>query len=292
MLRANSLSLITLLLAGCMSSPISERPAGVYTLLDPATGVTYNVPLRYNLTAGLPRALASAGRSYVAQATDAVLFGTNERVGATETASPVVVASVATVSIAAPVELPQAATVAVQSASVEGSAKTDVQPVVVTAALRDAPPFLNLKLDTEFASAKRLVRFAVGLSSLGPIGKLAVAELVPWAKQAEKVFVRGGADSSGNARRNRELALARARAVSSAFMAAGVHPQKITERFCSNCYVASNDTERGRRINRRVEVELVLQKELFAKLPGPVYALEAPTAMPLIQPTAFRPQVH
>jgi outer membrane protein OmpA-like peptidoglycan-associated protein len=162
------------------------------------------------------------------------------------------------------------------------------QRVEATPVPRIASQPLNLKLDTEFESAKRLVRFAHGTAALGPGGKRAVAELAPWAKQAEKVHVRGGADSSGNAAHNRELAMARATAVSSAFVAAGVDRDRISKSYCTDCYVASNRTEEGRRLNRRVDVELLLKKEVFAQLPPPRHAPAVADSTPLIRTTALR----
>jgi outer membrane protein OmpA-like peptidoglycan-associated protein len=147
-------------------------------------------------------------------------------------------------------------------------------------------PRPQLKLDTEFASAKRLILFAAGHAGLGPVGKMAIAELAPWAKQAEKVHVQGGADASGHVQRNRELATTRAASVKSAFIAAGVDRKKISTSYCSDCYVAANDTDEGRRINRRVEVELVLQPQLAAQLPAPVHSVEVP-GVPLIRTVAL-----
>jgi outer membrane protein OmpA-like peptidoglycan-associated protein len=156
-----------------------------------------------------------------------------------------------------------------------------------TRVLEDLPR-PQLKLDTEFASAKRLILFAAGRAGLGPVGKMAVAELAPWAKQAEKIHVQGGADASGHVQRNRELATARAASVKSAFVAAGVDRNKISTSYCSDCYVAANDTDQGRRVNRRVEVELVLQQQLAVRLPAPVHSVEVPGSVPLIQTVALR----
>jgi hypothetical protein len=40
--RPHSLPLLMVILAGCAASTTSERHAGVYAILDPATGLTYN----------------------------------------------------------------------------------------------------------------------------------------------------------------------------------------------------------------------------------------------------------
>jgi outer membrane protein OmpA-like peptidoglycan-associated protein len=287
---AHSLSVFVVVLAGCSTSPVAEQDANRYAFLDPATGITYNVPMRFNLSTGLASlsgASASAAvplEKYVAATEGAGA----RRVAATNVAllSPInrpnavqdVPMRTALVDTSQSASTPSAPTRGAVVATVE--AKPMSGPAPVTA--------MNLKLDTEFASAKRLIRFAAGAASLGRLGKLAVAELIPWAKQAEKVHVRGGADSSGNAAQNRDLAIARATAVSTAFIAGGVDREKISKSFCNDCYVASNDTQEGRRINRRVDVELVLKRELHARLPAPVYAPKVPDSLPLIQSASLR----
>jgi outer membrane protein OmpA-like peptidoglycan-associated protein len=285
--RTQSLSLIALFLVGCTSTP-NERHAGVYAFLDPATGRTYNLPLPYNLSKGRDSTtVATATGATTTKGLDESLFGVRERKSAAQD-GPVAVASVGSLSAVNPLDVAERVAFVEPARAVLSPTRGPREIAEVTPRLRDPLPSMNLKLDTEFASAKRLVMFALGIASLGPTGKLAIAELVPWAKQAEKVHVRGGADSSGDAWRNRELALSRAAVVSSAFVAAGVDRNKISKSVCPNCYVASNDTEEGRRLNRRVEVELVLQKELFAQLPSPVHALEPPGSMSLMHATALR----
>src|SRR4051812_44353157 len=57
--RESALSAVALLLAGCMSSPPVDRVAGVYSLFDPSTGMTYNIPLRRSLTSLAPAPVAA-----------------------------------------------------------------------------------------------------------------------------------------------------------------------------------------------------------------------------------------
>jgi outer membrane protein OmpA-like peptidoglycan-associated protein len=137
----------------------------------------------------------------------------------------------------------------------------------------------RLKLDTEFASARRIVPFAFNKVGVGPLGAKAVKELAPLARRADKVNVRGRTDGLGNAGSNRKVALDRARTVYNAFVQEGVQKQKLRLTYCTTCFVAANDTEAGRRLNRRVEVELIMPRDQIAKLPKPVYALEAPPAL-------------
>lgn len=282
--RTATLSVVSLALAGCISSPATHRHAGIF-VLDPATGVTYNVPLRPILTSGVnpamqPRALSA---STVSRLTPSFL---ESRDGAAPDAE-LRAAATGSISPGSHQETSERLASVVAFRATPSVASDAAHPFAVTRPLEAMAQPITLKLDTEFASAKQLVIFATGRASLGPTGRLAVSELVPWARQADKVHVQGGADSAGDAARNKELAIARAKAMSLAFMAASIDREKITTTFCASCYVTTNDTEQGRGLNRRVEVELVLQSELAARMPKPVYALERPHPVPLIQATAL-----
>jgi outer membrane protein OmpA-like peptidoglycan-associated protein len=146
-----------------------------------------------------------------------------------------------------------------------------------TAGMADKP----LKLDADFASAKRIVPFAFNKVGVGPRGKAAVKELLPLAKKSEKVYVRGRTDGTGDTPSNRKVAHDRAYTVFKAFRNGGIERKKLRLTYCSHCYVASNDTEEGRRLNRRVEVEMIMPREEIARLPQPVHAPEAPPPLPL-----------
>jgi outer membrane protein OmpA-like peptidoglycan-associated protein len=281
MIREKSFVVAAALLAGCTSTSVSQDPSRVYAVFDAATGRTYNVPMRRNLLAGIPAPLASTS----ATASELTLSSSVSR----EQGAPI-----ATLASAAPLPL------GVISSSVAAQPEVSAEPTIAihrktatsTRPRGNPSPSapLALKMDKEFASAKRLIRFAAGLAALGRIGKLALAELIPWAKQSEKVYVRGGADASGDVRRNRELAMARAATVKSALVSGGVPPDKIDKSFCADCYVASNATDAGRRINRRVEIELVLENKLYTQMPKPSYALEVPAGVRLLAVTSFQPK--
>ncbi len=133
-----------------------------------------------------------------------------------------------------------------------------------------------LRMDTDFASAKRIVPFAFNRVGVGPVGTLAVNELAPLAKQAQTVYVRGRTDSRGDRESNQQVALNRAYTVRTAFVNAGVDKSKLRISFCTSCFIAPNDTEEGRRANRRVDVELIMPADEIAKLPKPVHAREYP----------------
>lgn len=132
-----------------------------------------------------------------------------------------------------------------------------------------------LKLDGDFASAKRIVPFAFNRVGVGPRGKAAVRELLPVAKKAQKVYVRGRTDGVGTTLQNRKVAHDRAYTVYKAFRNGGIERRKLGLTYCTTCFVASNDTEEGRRLNRRVEVEMIMPRDEIDRLPVPVHAPEA-----------------
>ncbi|MCA1999450.1 MAG: OmpA family protein [Hyphomicrobiales bacterium] len=166
-------------------------------------------------------------------------------------------------------------------------------PASVTAAGLGGKEAAPLKLDGEFASAKRIVPFAFNKSDIGPMGRAAVKELLPIAKKAQKVYVRGRTDGVGNTAMNRKVAHDRAYTVYKAFRKGGIEQRKLRLTYCTQCFVAANDTEEGRRLNRRVEVEMIMPREEVARLPAPVHAPEAPpplaAATVLRSPPASRP---
>lgn len=140
-----------------------------------------------------------------------------------------------------------------------------------------ASPAPALKLEGELASLPRIVPFAVSTARLGPKGRQALAEIVPLAKQAQRVNVRGRTDTSGDKAKNRQLAQARASQVMYAFIAEGVARKVLKASYCTRCFVASNDTAEGRRANRRVDVEVVMPAKLALNLPRPIHS--APDAL-------------
>ena len=285
-----ALSAAALFLAACASTSTTEREEGVHAFLEPATGITFYLPVRCVMcqdgvvSAGAKRAGGATSKSTLV----AALAPKTQIMPAAYTDGVAVASTAPITSTGEVMAVAYIGNSAVRSAAPGSRIQATDKIVSEPARVSQDLPRPQLKLDIEFASAKRLILFAAGRAGLGPVGKMAVAELAPWAKQAEKVHVQGGADASGHVQRNRELATARAASVKSAFVAAGVDRNKISTSYCSDCYVAANDTQQGRRVNRRVEVELVLQQQLAAQLPAPVHAVEAPGSVPLIQTVALR----
>lgn len=86
-----------------------------------------------------------------------------------------------------------------------------------------------------------------------------IASLLKGDDNDRVILVQGHAslEPGGNEARNAELARQRTEAVTAAFLAAGIASKRLrSQSFGSSRPVASNDTEEGRRQNRRVEVIL------------------------------------
>lgn len=145
----------------------------------------------------------------------------------------------------------------------------------------DEPPVSSpenngLKLATRFASATRIVPFAFNRVGMGPEGEAAVQELVPIAMKAEKVHVRGRTDSKGAFEINKQVALERAYTVREKFVEAGVPADKLGISYCTECFIATNETEAGRRANRRVDVEFIMPSDQVDALPETTFAKPLP----------------
>ncbi len=134
------------------------------------------------------------------------------------------------------------------------------------------PTATKLKADFEFESVKRMVPFSFARAGVGPQARLAVIELISLARRSEKIWVRGRTDSVGSMESNRLIAKARAATVREEFISAGVPKNRIATTYCTDCFIASNATEAGRRANRRVDVELMMPRAIARSLPLPVYA--------------------
>lgn len=80
-------------------------------------------------------------------------------------------------------------------------------------------------------------------------------------KTAKRVSVEGHTDSDGSAALNDALSKARAAAVAEAMAARGVQTSRmVTAGYSFNRPVASNSTEDGKRLNRRVELIVLDEK--------------------------------
>jgi outer membrane protein OmpA-like peptidoglycan-associated protein len=87
-----------------------------------------------------------------------------------------------------------------------------------------------------------------------------IAHLVT-TKSDKAIALEGHADNTGSAEINQKLSEERAAEIGKALVARGVPQPRIrTAGFASRRPVASNTTEEGRRLNRRVEVVLLEEK--------------------------------
>jgi outer membrane protein OmpA-like peptidoglycan-associated protein len=101
------------------------------------------------------------------------------------------------------------------------------------------------------------VLFDVGRSELKPGGFRAVQKLAAFMHDYpdRRVRIEGFTDSTGSAEFNQELSEQRAFAVKDALMQSGIDPDRIEMQGYGESYpVASNDTNEGRQLNRRVEI--------------------------------------
>ena len=234
------------------SATPSPSPSAAY-FIDPRSGTSYTVAMPQPLTArGLPTLkVAATTRDTM------MLFSPRETMSDEQQALAATPLTEQSENVGARVQFSPYAPQLVASAD----SRAGVAP---------------LRLDHTFDSITRMVPFAVNRSSLGPVGRKAVAELVPIVKEAKHVHVRGRTDASGDPAVNETLAAQRAATVTRAFVAAGVGRSKITSSQCIDCFVATNSTDEGRQMNRRVDVEMQLPKLRIAQLPPPVYALATP----------------
>ena len=80
-------------------------------------------------------------------------------------------------------------------------------------------------------------------------------------KTVNKIQLEGHTDTVGSAASNQTLSEARAKSVREALVKLGIAPERIsTAGYAFNRPVASNATEEGRKLNRRVELLIVDEK--------------------------------
>jgi outer membrane protein OmpA-like peptidoglycan-associated protein len=103
------------------------------------------------------------------------------------------------------------------------------------------------------------ILFETGSARLGPAAMGTVEEvaeiLVDYAKTA--VVVQGHTDAAGSSAHNQDLSERRADSVADALVANGIAPQRLVATGYGETFpVATNASERGRRLNRRVAILL------------------------------------
>ncbi len=108
------------------------------------------------------------------------------------------------------------------------------------------------------------VLFAVGQSTFDVTNAAPYLDRVAFllnSKTDKKVAIEGNTDSSGTVAGNEKLALARAKAVEQALTDRKVPAERLSAfGFAANRPIASNATEEGRKLNRRVELLILDEK--------------------------------
>ncbi len=126
-----------------------------------------------------------------------------------------------------------------------------VSAVAVLPQVAEAPPAAAAP------SRTTVVTFAPGTAVLTATASQALAAILPDARRARVIDIRGRTDELGSAAWNDVLARNRALAVRD-YLRAHDLAEAITVRLSAQgacCYVAGNDTAEGRAANRRVEIE-------------------------------------
>lgn len=101
--------------------------------------------------------------------------------------------------------------------------------------------------------------FRTGQTDLLPASRAAVDRVAEYlrAHPARVALVEGYTDSTGEADRNLDLSVRRAEAVKDRLVEAGIDPARVaTAGYGPRYPVASNDTDEGRRRNRRIEIAI------------------------------------
>ena len=131
------------------------------------------------------------------------------------------------------------------------------------------------------------VLFDSSRAELNPGAKRSLESLVSFLRENpdRRIVVEGYTDNSGSPEGNLKLSLARANAVKSFLVEAGIAPDRIsTVGHGQNYPIVSNDTMAGRQRNRRVEI-LIERSEIQPVPVRDADRQESPVAPPPAQPS-------
>ncbi len=135
---------------------------------------------------------------------------------------------------------------------------TEGEALVPAAALPPEPPAVtaNAPQPDEPSTRQVVVHFAFGDATLTPTARALIDEVAKPLASARRIAISGRTDSFGPQQSNELLATARAIAVRDHLRARHPHlaPAVTLEAHGACCYAASNETPKGRALNRRVEV--------------------------------------
>lgn len=136
------------------------------------------------------------------------------------------------------------------------AAQTAPRAAAVAATLAQPVPAKAVPQAQSAEAHRTAVFFGYAQSKLTDDGRKAVAEFAEHARTASVIYVRGTTDSQGDATANEILAKNRAAVVRAELIAHGVARARIKTTYCTRCYVDKNDSEEGRRANRRVDLSV------------------------------------
>jgi outer membrane protein OmpA-like peptidoglycan-associated protein len=135
-------------------------------------------------------------------------------------------------------------------------------PLEIRAERPEAPP-PKVVLTASNIQITDKVQFEIGSDKLMPVsfGLLdEVAQVMGDNEQIEIVEVAGHTDSTGGAKRNRELSQKRAESVRTYLAGKGIAKARLTAKgYGPDKPIAGNDTPEGREANRRVEFVIIKQ---------------------------------
>jgi OOP family OmpA-OmpF porin len=160
----------------------------------------------------------------------------------------------------AEITLPKETAAAIESGPVpaaESVAAELVQPVAAS-----EPALSNsgeCRLVLEEFSSRNAILFQSGSAAVAPSSELALDELAADLKNctASAVHIEGHTDAAGDNRKNLALSVARAEAVVAGLVARGIEPQRLyAVGYGETQPVADNDTDEGKRLNRRIVVTI------------------------------------
>jgi OOP family OmpA-OmpF porin len=138
----------------------------------------------------------------------------------------------------------------------------DFEPMAIRADRADPPP-PRVVLTASSIEIKDKVQFKLGSAELDPVSFPLlddVSQVMIDNPQIEKIEVAGYTDSTGGAKRNRELSQSRAESVMKYMVDKGIDKARLSAKgFGPDDPIADNTTKEGQDANRRVEFHILKQ---------------------------------
>lgn len=122
--------------------------------------------------------------------------------------------------------------------------------------------WVKIKYELPASITLQNVLFETGSSELSASSNKSLDELAAFMKRKTtmEIEVAGYTDNVGNAESNLTLSQKRAEALRNYLLAKGIHPSRVKAKgYGQESPVADNDTDEGRRKNRRTEIHILKQ---------------------------------